>query len=477
MRKRLDEVIDDIAKRKLPLPKADVSEIVDFLRWVGDANFPSLGYRESPFSGEGDQVSYRIVDDASLGILRDFNTRIFDGIRNRDNMPPDVRNFIRQPNLMMVTKANLHSTVHRNVHLDSIVMKLFSAKGEVIGERLFAGLFTSIAYNRSPSEIPLLRRKVETVIKRAGFSPQSHDGKALVNILETYPRDELFQSNDDELLDTAVGILHLQERQRIALFARRDPYERFVSALVYLPRDTLNTALRLRIGGLLSKAFGGQVAASYVHVGDGSLARLQYILNTVPGEVPAVDLKMLEAEIVEASRSWRDKLHDALVEAKGEAKGIALLRRFGDAFPAGYEEYFNAFTAVHDIERVEEALRQTAPALNLYRPIEEPASALRLKTFNDGVKIALSTVLPSLENFGLKVISENPFDIQPSGVETVVWIHDFAMVTADGADFDIGQIRDNFQGAYAKIWAGEMEDDGFNRLIISAGLAWRDCTL
>jgi len=477
MRQRLDDVVEDISTRKLPLPQAEVSEIVDFLRWVGDDNFTFLGYREYTFSGEGDHESYRIVEKASLGILRDFNTRIFDGIRNRDNMPPDVRNFIRQPNLMMVTKGNLRSTVHRNAHLDTIGVKLFNAKGEVIGERLFAGLFTSFAYNRSPSEIPLLRRKVETVIKRAGFSPQSHDGKALVNILETYPRDELFQSNDDELLDTAVGILHLQERQRVALFARRDPYERFVSALVYLPRDMLNTALRLRIGGVLGKAFGGQVAASYVHVGDGPLARLQYIINTVPGAVPAVDLQALEAEVVDASRSWRDKLRDALVDAKGEAQGIALLRRFGDAFPAGYEEYFNAFTAVHDIERIEAALRQTAPALNLYRPIEEPANALRLKLYKGGEKIALSTVLPSLENFGLKVISENPFDIQLSGSETVVWIHDFAMVTADGAEVDIGHIRDNFQEAYAKIWAGEMEDDGFNRLVITAGLAWRDVTL
>jgi glutamate dehydrogenase len=477
MRQRLDEVIDDISKRKLPMPKPEVSEILDFLRWAGNDNFTFLGYREYTFSGTGDQVSYRIVQEASLGILRDFNTRIFDGIRNRDSMPPDVRNFIRQPNLLMVTKANLRSTVHRNSHLDTIGVKLFDAKGAVIGERLFAGLFTSMAYNRSPSEIPLLRRKVETVIQRAGFSPQSHDGKALVNILETYPRDELFQSNDDEMLETALGILNLQERQRIALFARRDPYERFVSALVYLPRDTLNTALRLRIGAVLSKAYGGQMSGSYVHVGDGSLARLHYIITTMPGEVPTVDLAALENEIVEASRSWRDKLLDALVEAKGEAKGVALLRRFGDAFPTGYEEYFNAFTAVHDIERVEEALRQTAPALNLYRPIEEPANALRLKLYKGGVKIALSTVLPSLENFGLKVISENPFDIQPSGGESVVWIHDFAMVTADGADVDIGQIRDNFQEAYAKIWAGDMEDDGFNRLVITAGLAWRDVTL
>jgi glutamate dehydrogenase len=477
MRQRLDDVIEDIAKRKLPQPQAEVSELVDFLRWLGNNNFTFLGYREYIFSGDGDQTSYRIVDGASLGILRDFNTRVFDGIRNRNSMPSDVRNFIRQPNLLMVTKANLRSTVHRNTYLDTIGVKLFNAKGEVVGERLFAGLFTSMAYNRSPSEIPLLRRKVETIIQRAGFSSQSHDGKALVNILETYPRDELFQSNDDELLDTAVGILQLQERQRIALFARHDPYERFISALVYLPRDTLNTALRLRIGGLLSKAYGGQISASYVHVGDGSLARLQYIVTTVPGQVPTVDLKALEEEIVAASRSWRDKLHDALVEAKGEAKGTGLLRRFGDAFPAGYEEYFNAFTAVHDIDRVEEALRQTAPALNLYRPIEDPANALRLKLYKSGVKIALSTVLPSLENFGLKVISENPFDIQPSGGETVVWIHDFAMVTADGADVDIGGIRDNFQEAYAKIWSGEMEDDGFNRLVITAGLAWRDVTL
>ncbi len=477
MRVRLTEVIDDISKRKLPLPKEEVAEIVDFLRWVGDNNFTFLGYREYTFSGEGEQTSYRIVEPASLGILRDFNTRIFDGIRNRDNMPPDVRNFIRQPNLMMVTKGNLRSTVHRNTHLDTIGVKLFNEKGEVAGERLFAGLFTSMAYSRSPWQIPLLRRKVENVTKRAGFNPDSYDGKALLHILETYPRDELFQCNEDELLETALGILHLQERQRVALFARRDPYERFVSCFVFLPRDMLNTALRLRIANLLAKAFSGHVSASYVHVGDGPLARLQFIISTTPGEVPQVELKELETEIVETSRSWRDKLHDALVDAKGEAKGIALLRRFGDAFPAGFEEYFNAHAAVHDIERIEEALRQTAPALNLYRPIEAAANELHLKLYKSGEKIALSTVLPSLENFGLKVISENPFEIRPHGGDTAIWIHDFVMVTADGAEVDISQIRDQFQEAYGKIWAGEMEDDGFNRLIITAGLAWRDITL
>ncbi|MDY0882262.1 NAD-glutamate dehydrogenase [Dongia soli] len=477
MKARLDEVIEDIAKRKLPMPKEEVSEIVDFLRWAGDNNFTFLGYREYTFSGEGEQVSYRIQESASLGILRDFNTRVFDGIRNRDNMPPDVRNFIRQPNLMMVTKANLRSTVHRNSYLDTIGVKFFDKKGEVAGERLFAGLFTSIAYNRSPWQIPLLRRKVENITRRAGFDPDSHDGKALAHILDTYPRDELFQSAEDELMETALGILHLQERQRVALFARRDPYERFVSCLVYLPRDMLNTALRLRIGAVLSKGFNGQITASYVHVGDGPLARLQYIVNTTPGEVPAVDLKELEDEVAEASRSWRDKLHDALVEAKGEAKGIGLLRRFGDAFPAGYEEFFSAYNAVHDIDRIEEALQRTAPALNLYRPIEVPANELHLKLYKSGEKIALSTVLPSLENFGLKVISENPFEVRPHGGETPVWIHDFVMATADGAEVDISQIRDQFQEAYAKIWGGEMEDDGFNRLIITAGLAWRDITL
>ncbi|HEX6118094.1 MAG TPA: NAD-glutamate dehydrogenase, partial [Dongiaceae bacterium] len=436
MRARLREAIEEIDRQKLPVGEEERAEVSRFLKWIEDDHFTFIGYREYSMTGKGEKASYQIVDGRSLGILKDFNLRIFGGMRNQQSMPTQVRSYLRQPKLLLITKANTRSTIHRDVPMDVFGVKTFDAKGNVSGERLFAGLFTSAAYSRSPREIPLLDRKVETIVERAGFSPDSHDGKALAHILETYPRDELFQASEDELLETAVGILNLQERQRVALFVRRDPYERFVTALVFLPKDTMDTQLRLQMQDVVSKAFNGTLSAYYVHLGDGALARLQFIIATNPGAVPAVDLKELESRLADVARSWSDRLRDALVEAKGEAAGTDLLRRYRDAFPAGYDDHFNAYAAVHDIEHVEDARRQAIPAINLYRPIEAASNELRLKLYQAKDKIALSTVLPSLENFGLKVISEIPFEVLAEGEDKPVWIHDFTMVTADGADVD-----------------------------------------
>jgi glutamate dehydrogenase len=477
MRLRLGETTADIEAKKLPVPEDERAEVARFLKWLGDDHFTFLGYREYSLAGKGDEASYKIVDGRSLGVLRDFDMRIFGGMRNTQAMPNQVRSYLRQPKLLFVTKANTRATVHRDVPMDVFGVKIFDKKGEVVGERLFAGLFTSVAYNRSPREIPLLQRKVDSVIKLAGLAPNSHDGKALAHILETYPRDELFQATEQEILDTAMGILHLQERQRIALFARRDPYERFVTCLIFLPKDAMSTQIRLRMQEVVCEAYKGTLSAYYVHLGDGALARIQLIVATTPGAVPEVDLKELEAKLTDVARSWSDRLRDALVEAKGEALGSDLLRRYRDAFPAGYDDHFNAHTAVQDIERVEEAKARPTPAINLYRPIEAASNELRLKLYQPKDKIALSTVLPSLENFGLKVISEIPFEILPEGEDRPIWIHDFTMVTADGADVDVSQVRDKFHEAYARIWAGEAEDDGFNRLVITAGIGWRNIAL
>jgi glutamate dehydrogenase len=477
MRARLAESIAEIDKKKLPVQEEERAEVARFLKWIADDHFTFLGYREYALAGEGEESAYRIVEDKSLGVLRDFHLRIFGGMRSQQSMPSQVRSYLRQPKLLFVTKANTKSTVHRDVPMDVFGIKIFDKKGEVVGERLFAGLFTSVAYNRSPREIPLLQRKVETVFAQAGFNPSSHDGKALAHILETYPRDELFQATEAEILDTALGILHLQERQRIALFLRRDPFERFVTCLIFLPKDAMSTQIRLRMQEVVCEAFKGTLSAYYVHLGDGALARIQLIVATNPGAVPEVDLKELETKLAEVARSWADRMRDALVEAKGEALGMDLLRRYRDAFPAGYDDHFNAHTAVHDIDRIEEAKARATPAINLYRPIEAASNELRLKLYQVKDKIALSTVLPSLENFGLKVISEIPFEIVPEGDDRAVWIHDFTMFTADGADVDVPQIRDKFHDAYGRIWSGEAEDDGFNRLVISAGIGWRNIAL
>jgi glutamate dehydrogenase len=361
--------------------------------------------------------------------------------------------------------------------MDTIGIKRFDAEGNPTGEQLFIGLFTSVAYNKSPREIPLLRRKLERVIARAGFEPNSHDGKALLHILESHPRDELFQATDDELFEIALGILHLQERQRVALFLRKDPFERFVSCLIYVPRDRFTTELRLRMQDIVTKAFNGRLSAFYTQMTDAALSRLQLIVATTPGSVPDVDTAELEAKLVEAGRSWADSLQEALVDARGEEQGLLLLRRYSSAFSTGYRERFDAHGAVLDIGLIEKALESGRLTMSLYRPVEAPPSELRFKIYNAGDQIPLSDVLPMLEHMGLKVISEAPHLVRPLDRPRPVWIHDFLMCTADGRDIDIGAVKDNFQKAFERAWRGKAEDDGFNRLVLLAGLTWRDVVI
>ncbi|KZD12867.1 NAD-glutamate dehydrogenase [Oceanibaculum pacificum] len=458
-------------------PADELAEAGDFLHWVEDGHFTFLGYRAYAYEGKGKQATREVIAESGLGILRDPEVRVFDGMRELGKLPDDVRDYLLQPSVIDVVKTNRLATVHRPVHMDSIAVKRFDAAGKVVGEHRFVGLFTSVAYNQPPNHIPLLRRKVARILTRAGFPPASHDGKALVNILETFPRDELFQIGDDELFEMALGILHLQERQRIALFVRRDPFERHVSCLVYVPRDNFNTDLRIRIQSLLEKIFNGKLSAFYTQLSDSVLARIHFIIKTTRGQIPPYDVKEVEQRLIEVGRSWAEKLSEALVDAKGEEQGMHLFQTYGRAFPPGYADAFNAQSALLDIDRIE-ALREGAPlAMNLYRPMEAADNEVRFKVYRAGQPVPLSDILPMLEHMGLRAISEVPFEVQPAGMEHPVWIHDFYLQTGDGSGIDIGRVRANFQEAFAAVWLGEAEDDGFNRLVMRGGLTVRQATI
>ncbi|HXV23931.1 MAG TPA: NAD-glutamate dehydrogenase [Alphaproteobacteria bacterium] len=472
MHEKLAEVLREIEADPPPLPREEVEETKEFLHWISDDHFTFLGYREYDFTGEGDGATLQIRAGSGLGVLRDDAYSVFDGLRNFDKLPPEVRQFVLEPRLLLITKSNRRATVHRAVHMDTIGIKRFDAQGRVIGERLLVGLLTSVAYSRSPRQIPLLRRKVQNILARAGFPPSSHDGKALTHILETYPRDELLQIGEQDLYDIGLGILHLQERQQIALFVRRDPFERFVSCLLYVPRERFNTALRLRFQKILERAYDGKVTAYTTYMTDEVLGRLHVVVATKPGAIPAVPTAEVEARLIEAGRSWSDDLQDALISGLGEERGIEQFRRYANAFPLAYRERFAAGLAVYDITRIEEALERERMAINLYRPIEASGEEVRLKIYNAQGQVALSDILPMLEHMGLRVISEIPFEVQPIGGGTI-WVHDFAMRSADGGEIQVGRVREKFEEALSRIWLGEMEDDGFNRLILRASLGWR----
>ncbi|CAN0211156.1 unnamed protein product [Discosporangium mesarthrocarpum] len=456
------------------LPAEEIDEGRTFLEWLLDNNFTFLGYRDYDLKGRGKQRTLQTVGD-SLGVLRDERLRVFARWADDEPVPPEVRTFMQQPSLLMLTKANQRSTVHRRVHMDVIGVKKFDSNGNVCGGSLIVGLFTSTAYSRSPASIPLLRNKISRMVERAGLPASSHDAKALVHILENYPRDELWQIDDDTLFENSMGVLHLQERQRIALFVREDPFERYVTALVYVPRERYNTDLRERISAILDEAFAGQTVAFYPEFSQESvLARVLFVIKVDSGAAE-YDIAAIEADLHEASRSWSDKLRAALIEALGEERGIRHYTRYGTGFGPGYRERYTPDTAVSDIERLEEARTSDVLGMNLYRPIEEDDNVVRLKLYRHGEPLPLSDVLPMLENMGLKVIGEEPFEVEArdNGREHALWIHDFDMETRTGDGVDLSATRDKFQDALLRVLTGTASDDGFNVLVLAAGLTWR----
>jgi glutamate dehydrogenase len=482
MRAKIREASAETEAARKAVTTDEAAEAEAFLDWLDNDNFTFLGYREYRFcetGGESDEVA--MVPDGGLGLLRDDKVTVLDGLRRFATLPPDVQAFLRAPRFLMVTKSNRPSTVHRPVALDVVLVKRFDAEGRIIGERLFVGLFTSIAYSSSPKQIPFLRRKLDDVAARAGFAPGSHDAKALQHILETYPRDELFQIETDELHDIAMGVLHLQERQRLALFVRHDPFERFASCLVYVPRDRYDTALRLRFQTVLETAFQGRIQAFYTQVADGALARLHFIVAAEPGRAASVDVAELEAELAAGARGWGDRLRDALIAAHGEEIGLALFTRYAEAFPAGYRDAFTAEQAVSDIDRIEADHGGDRLGVNLYRPLEAKNGDLNFKIYHSARPVALSDVLPVLEHMDLRVVTEAPFEIRPKdrpkGRDAAVWLHDFAATAQTASAFDDGALKENFQEAFTAVWEGRAEADGFNRLVLRARLTWREAAL
>jgi glutamate dehydrogenase len=468
MRDRVGAILEENEKRAPPLPPDELAEGRAFLSWLANDHFTFLGYRRHELVVIGGNDALKIVSGSSLGILREGENK--EVATSFAALPPEVKAYARRPELLVVTKSTSRSTVHRPGYLDYIAVKRFNEKGEVSGEDRFLGLFTSTAYSANPAEIPLLRRKIANVVARAGLQPGSHAGKALINILETYPRDELFQTTEDELLRTAVGILHLGDRQRFRLFVRRDPFERFLSCLIYAPRENYTTELRQKWQQILVQAFNGTSSEFNVYLTESVLARILITVRTTPGAIPDVDVRAVEAQLVAAARRWDDELKQALVDALGEARGNELFRQFGEAFPAGYREDFTAREAVPDIQMMARLSAIEPLAMSLYRPLEAPAGALRFKLFHLGEPVSLSDSLPMLERMGLNVLDERPHRVVPPGMPPV-WMHDFGMQSglAD-TEVEIDIVHQVFEEAFASIFRGEVENDDFNRLVLAARL-------
>jgi glutamate dehydrogenase len=458
MRQAVLAIADEIAHA----PHSSGAEDAALLRWLDAANFLFLGTREYAFQG-GD---LSVLPGRGLGVLRDDKVLVFDGLRALTRASPDVQAFLRAPQLTMISKASRVSTVHRPVAMDTVIVKRFDQHGDVQGLRLIVGLFTVDSYSRLPHDIPVLRQKVKNCQDRAGLAVDGRDARMLQHILDAFPRDELFQIDEAQLFDTAIGVLHLQQRPRLALFVMRDPFERFVTCLVYVPRDRFNAEITRRLAGILTQAFAGTITHESSHLDDAALARLHYVIALTPGAASDVAVPALERRLTEALRTWADRLGEMFADADGGDR----LRRYATAFPASYIDRTPVEVAVADVAFIEQVLAGAGLAVALSRD----AGGLRLRVFHLAEPVALSDVLPILENLGMRVITEIPFEVAPRDAAQPVWIQEFELVVRERITADLDAVIPRFEQAFQQIWAGTLENDGFNRLVLTAGLVARE---
>ncbi len=453
------------------------SEAAEFLLWLADNHFTFLGYREYRLAGSPGHERLELVRGTGLGILReDVSSK-----EARGPLPAVAAARAHDRSPLVLTKANSRSTVHRSVYLDYVGVKVFDQRGEVVGERRFLGLFSATAYAQSVGHVPLLRYTARRVLQMSGFAADSHGGKDLLQFIETYPRDELFQVGDEELLDVAMSVLHLLERRRTKVFVRRDPYERFASCLVYLPRDRYTTSVRLRMQKILMDAFHGESVDYTARVTESVLARLHVVVRVERGgTLGTPDLAQLQEALARAARSWDDDFQQALLEQVGEERAGHLSAEFAGAFPESYKEAFPARTGVVDVVRLAE-LAPDSMALNLYQPYGTDGPSRRLKVYRNGAPLALSEVQPVVERMGVRAIDERPFPIAAgrtagAGGGSSLFVYDFGL-ELQGEPVGQSDLKERFEEALLAAWQGDAETDRFGSLILSAGLTWRQVSL
>jgi glutamate dehydrogenase len=474
MRNKLREIVDEIKQYPPPLDAEQLEEDLAFLQWLDQDHFTFIGFREYLLERHKGKDKLLIVPDSGLGILQSVSETPYS--RSFEALHPRAKQKAHEPTLLILTKSNSRATIHRPGYLDYIGIKKFDRHGKVVGEWRFLGLYTSAAYIRRATDIPLLRRKVQNVLRRSDFRPHSHSLKVLLNIVETLPRDELFQCTEDELFNMATSILQLQERQRVRVIVRPDMFGRFVSCLVYLPRDRFNTDIRIRVQEILASLFHAEEMDFTVLLTESVHARIHLILHLPPGERPRYDIADIENRLTDAIRNWGDELYSCLIREYGEEQGNLLLHRYTKAFPASYQADYPAEIGVIDIHKIEALKSETDLGMALYHPLEAPPEKLRFKLFHSQEPVSLSILLPMLENMGLRVIDERPHRIRPAE-QPLVWLHDVGMVYEHGEQLDTDQVRQIFQDAFARIWYGNVENDGLNTLVLRAQMSWREVVM
>ncbi|TQV76587.1 NAD-glutamate dehydrogenase [Aliikangiella marina] len=476
MKKKLTEVIGRLSNLPEKLVNEKNTECKDFLEWISGNHFTLLGYTYYALKHEKNDIKLVPQHRNSLGLKKRDNWK--PKPYKLGDLPSGARNLIlNTQNLLVLTKLSAVSRVHRPAHIDYIGIKRVDENGEILGEDRFIGLYTSAAYNLNPMSIPVLRQKIQLVQERSGLTTLEHDLKVLRNILETYPRDELFQIRSDDLYETALGILQIQERPIIKLFIRRDPYGRFFSCLVYVPREIYTTAIRIKITEILTASLGAISEPQFTTTfSESILARIHFTIPVENAEKIRYDVKEIEKNLHQATRSWQDTLTESLIGEFGEAEGKRMVQRYADRFPLGYQDESIVQTAVLDIKHMESLNDEHRLSMLLYRSQEDSNDNIRFKLFYRDKPKPLSQVIPMLENMGLNIIGETPYKIHPNG-GAERWLSDFVMRHPAGKKLDLEKIKEKFQQAFTRIWMEDAENDGFNCLVLAASLSWREIAM
>lgn len=474
MRAKAHEIADSLSGVVGGEDIPDLDSAAELLRWLDDGNFTFLGYREYDLDTENGKDVLHVRPDSGLGLMRRSGTTML-----RQELTDSGREKAREKRALVITKANSKSTVHRAVYLDYIGIKSFDEQGNVNGERRFIGLFASSAYIRPVRTVPVARENVERVLKASGFAPDSHSGKDLLTILESYPRDELFQIETGDLLRIVTGILGLQERRRTSLFLRPDIYGRFMSALVFLPRDRYTTGVRLRIEAELKKAYDAESTEFEVRMSASALVRLFYRIRLPRGEqVAQLDHAELEQRLVRAVRSWSEGVDEAVHSRYSGEEAAELSRLWAEAFPQAYRVDFEVEDALEDIERFSayDDPQHEGPVVNVYVPSDmqhQHGIDARLNLYLTE-PMSLSRILPVLSNQGLEVVDEKPFAIQ-RGDGKEFFLYDLGLKYPAG--IDPLQTQELLTEAYSAVFTGHAESDAFDRLILAQGLSWRETAI
>jgi glutamate dehydrogenase len=472
MLERVNSMVAELKTNPPPLPVDEIAEAIQFMQWLLADNFTFLGVRNYKIDGSAIEPDF----DSSLGIMRSRDLRVLKRGNELLEITPEIMAFLNEPRQLIIAKANIHARVHRRVYLDYIGVKRFDAGGNLIGEYRIVGLFTSTAYTRTAHSIPYLRRKIANVEARAGYVANSHSGKSLASVLEHYPRDELFQIDEDTLYRFALSILQLDERPRVRVLARHDRFDRFVSVLVYVPRERYDSDIRAKIGEYLATAFIGRVSAFYPFFPEGPLVRVHFIIGRSGGETPDIERAKLENDVAAIVRSWSDGLAQTLALVNQPGKARDLVGRYRNAFSAGFQDAYTPAVAAGDIRVIEGLTEQRPLGVDFHHRLEEEQRAVGLKVWSYARPLPLSERVPVLENMGFRVVDERTYRIQPQGAP-VVWFHDMLLTRSDGGTIDLDVSKTRLEAAFLMVMRGAAESDGYNALTLSGDMGWRDVAL